>query len=169
MGLCFSNNREYRRLKKTDCAEKRTFSKTTRLARLVSIYDGDTFNIITRLRKSEPFYQYSVRLSGIDAPEIRPTMDTPNRDLHKQAAIRVRNVLRTMYPEGTIFLIDFEKEEKYGRLLGTIWSTKRRFCGLGSPSKHVNISDWLKFNNLALPYEGRSKSIFSATFLQNIV
>lgn len=169
MGLCFSINREYRKLRKIDGVEKRTFNGITRLAKLTSIYDGDTFKMITRIDHKEPFYEYSIRLTDIDTPEIKPSLSMVNRDLHKQAAVRVRDILRGFYPEGTIFLVDFKKEDKYGRLLGTIWTTKKRFFGLGKPCKDLNLSDWLLKNNLALQYGGDTKSDFTTQDLHGIL
>ena len=98
MGLCFSINRTYRKLENCGVVDKRTFKNVTRLVRLVDIYDGDTFKVITRLSSKEPTYEYSLRLAGIDAPEMKPLLTDPDRDLHKRAAINVRDILRKRFP-----------------------------------------------------------------------
>lgn len=168
MGLCLSANRELRKLCKNEFTEKRTFNGKTLMARLSSIYDGDTFNIITRLGKNEPFYEYSIRLAGVDAPEMRPLMTMADRDLHKRAAVAVRDILRIKFPNKSIFLVDFDKEDKYGRLLGTLWSTKKTYMGLGCLRKDINISQWLLDNNMVLPYDGGTKNGFTREHLENI-
>ena len=167
MGLCISRNREYTRLCRMNNIESRTFDGLTCLAKLVSIYDGDTFKIIMGLISGELFYLYSVRLAGIDTPEVRPTQDTPDRELHKKAGLYVKELLRMAFPEGTIFYIDFQKEEKYGRLLGTICTTKKSW--LGTIKKHRNICQGLLDMHLALPYKGQSKSPFSVEMLDKML
>lgn len=158
MGLCYSLNREAYRLRSCMPAEKRTFQGETKLCKLKSIYDGDTFRIITRLNSKEPFYDYSIRLTGIDAPEMKPLLSDPDRDLHKQAATAVRDFLRDKYPPGTLFLVDFDREDKYGRLLGRIWTTRRRFFGLGKLGKHQDLCQWMIDQGLVMEYSGQSKS-----------
>lgn len=169
MGLAFSLNRQRRSLESVSLdTEKRTFEGTSRLVKLVKIYDGDTFTVITRLTNSEPWYRYQLRLSGIDTPELKPTMSTPHRTEHIEAGEKVRDVLKGLYPNGTIFLVDFEKEDKYGRLLGTVWTTKKRFFGLGKVRKDRNVCNWLLFKAYALPYDGGSKVDFTLDQLNRI-
>lgn len=163
MGLCYSINREFYLLqRKSNDNKKRTFKGLTRLVRLVEIYDGDTFKIITRLCPQEPLFQYSLRLSGIDAPEIKPKANTPDLNIHKKAGIAVRDKLRQLYPIGTIFIVDFEEEDKYGRLLGTVWTVTKSPFGLGPARKYDNVCQLILNNGWAMPYNGGKKTNFSS-------
>ena len=53
-------------------------------AKCLDIYDGDTatFGVVI----NNELYKFSMRLSGIDTPEIRPRRNNPNRDAEKKAA-----------------------------------------------------------------------------------
>jgi endonuclease YncB( thermonuclease family) len=172
MGACQSQN-QYFKLKRTPNAPRRTFDGKTRLAKLTDIYDGDTVIIITNLTNQEPYYEYHLRLIGIDAPEIKPHLAVPFRNLHIAAASCVRDILREqlLKQRDGLVMIDFTKEEKYGRLLGTIWTVKRKklLCITYGWRKDVNVSTWLISNNLVLPYHGGTKSEFTKEFLHNIV
>lgn len=60
------------------------------------IVDGDTFHVITKLNSKEPLHQYSLRLIGMDAPEMKPHLSNPMHDLQREAAIYVRDQLRAL-------------------------------------------------------------------------
>jgi len=170
MGLCYSINRQYHLLKAhTRDVPIRTFRAQTRLVRLHQIIDGDTFRVITNLNDNEPFQQYSLRLSGLDTPEMRPRLSNPMRDMHKKAAIHVRDQLQTLYPTGTIFIVDFNNEDKYGRLLGQIWTTKRMYRGLGKVCKDQDVCKLILDRGWALPYKGGKKSEFTQPQLFKIL
>ena len=83
------------------------------LARYVRAYDGDTVTlqilIWPDLRKME-----SVRIKGIDAPEIRGECDR-ERDMAIEARDRVRELL-----DGTLVSVTVYGFDKYGRALGDI-------------------------------------------------
>lgn len=170
MGLCFSINREHRRLLKVDRSktQKRTFNGQIRIGIVDSIYDGDTVTIITRLHPGEPYAKYSLRLSGFDAPEVSPRSTTPHRALHKSAGLAVRDYLNSYIPVGSVVQITFEKEEKYGRLLGTIHKLEYSRCYM----KYVvgeNVNEHLLNNYMVLPYTGDTKGVFDEATLERII
>jgi endonuclease YncB( thermonuclease family) len=170
MGACFSNFTEYCSLKNTspETIQKRTFKNVNRYAKIVNIYDGDTFTIITKMQKKEPYYSYQLRLLGIDAPEMKPNLNIADRELHVSAAMYVRDVLKSLLPVNSIIWVEFVKEDKYGRLLGSVWTVKKKFCGLWQ-CKEVNLCDWLVGHNLVLAYDGKAKTNFTKPFLLNIL
>lgn len=169
MGLCFSINRDHYRLSRINMEEtkRRTFNEKFRLAKIKSIYDGDTFTIITRLHRGEPYEEYSIRLLGFDAPEVKPVMTTPNRELHKQAGLHLRDLLRERFQPGTIVAVEFTKEEKYGRLLGEIFTVQRNWYF--KYVKGVSIGASLVLHGLVLPYGGQTKSDFNEGMLHHIL
>lgn len=151
----------------TSTIKARTFNKMTKFVKLVEIYDGDTFKIITKLDNHEGYRKYSVRLSGIDAPEVRPNKHTPYQKLHKQAGIHVRDILRSKFPQGTIFIVDFDKEEKYGRLMGNVYTIKKNL--FGNYMRGTNLCLHLVSLGLALPYGGQEKACFTEDVLDGIL
>lgn len=146
---------------------KRTFAGTRQLCRVTKIYDGDTIHVVTKLSKREAYAEYPVRLYGIDAPEIRPSADLPNRELHKQAAIVVRDRLAELIPVDSVVCIDFEKEEKYGRLMGRVWTISPECCWCRwVPDENVALQ--LLKEGLVLEYSGGTKTEFSEAQLRRI-
>lgn len=104
---------------------------------VVKVYDGDTITVVTKLQlQGSPYYKFSIRLAGIDTPEIRGA--------DKEAAIAARDALanKIMHKEVEITNI---KTEKYGRLLADI-----HIDGL-----HIN--QWLIQEGYAKPYFGGKK------------
>ena len=147
---------------------RRTFSGSKRLARVVKVYDGDTINVVTRLSARERHYEYPVRIAGIDAPEMRPLLSLPNRDLHKEAAVAARDRLAELIPVGSAVLIDYDGNEKFGRLLGTVHTLRRRhWWSCWEPD--VNVADRLLQEGMVLEYSGAAKVEFSEEQLRHIV
>lgn len=170
---------------------KRTFNGTVRRAKVVKVYDGDTITIVTTLARGEPLARYSLRLAGIDAPELRPS---PRKSvdvvLEKRAAAACRDALTQKIQEtGGMVIVEFEKEEKYGRLLGTVFlesreqHQSRNWCCCCIPnstltkntidvppdeSRGLNVNDWLLSESLVAPYAGNAKGSFSREHLQRI-
>ena len=109
--------------------------------RVLKVYDGDTITIATRIPglKGSAIYQFSVRLSGIDAPEIRG-----KNEAEKLAAQKSKLALSEM-----VFGQDVELKnvgfEKYGRLL----------CGVYVGKTHVN--KWMVDKGFAYAYDGGKK------------
>lgn len=99
-----------------------------------SIYDGDTWRIDIDLGFQVWLRNQSVRLYGIDTPEVR--------GVERPAGIEVRDLLRKTYPPNTEILLESirDKTGKFGRWLGVIW--------VGD----LCVNEWLLSNGFALPY-----------------
>ena len=54
------------------------------VAKVVSVYDGDTCRVVIPFKGE--FYKWNVRLDGYDTPEMRPSRSKPNRDVEIAAA-----------------------------------------------------------------------------------
>lgn len=111
--------------------------------KVVKVYDGDTITVGAPLtiHGVQRYYKFSVRLRGIDCPEMR-TSD-PNE---KAIAIKAGDVLRQRLMDSIVQLDDLNTD-KYGRLLANVWHND------------VNMSDWLILQRLAVVYDGGTKTV----------
>lgn len=117
-----------------------TFIPPITEGKVVKVYDGDTITIATKLPyEDSPYYRFSVRLKGIDCPELR----TKNKD-EKECAILARDFLRHQIMDKMILLKNVELE-KYGRILADVYLNES------------NMSELLCEHKLAVKYEGGTK------------
>tara|TARA_B110000503_G_C7153955_1_gene416412 strand:- start:1721 stop:2140 length:420 start_codon:yes stop_codon:yes gene_type:complete len=108
--------------------------------KVVKVYDGDTITVATKLPyENSPYYRFSVRLKGIDCPEIK----TKNKD-EKECATLARDYLRNILMDKMVILKEVELE-KYGRILAHVYFND------------CNISDTLCEKRLAVKYDGGTK------------
>ena len=83
--------------------------KSRILARVVSVYDGDTFTII--MIDNRKIVKRRCRCLGYDSPEMKTKIDSEYR-----RAIAAKYFLQAYLPK-TVFRIDTYGFDKYGRLL----------------------------------------------------
>jgi hypothetical protein len=108
--------------------------------RVIKVYDGDTITIAAKLPYDDsPLYRFSVRLSGIDAPEIRGKDED-----EKLAAQNAKHALENLILHKMVTLKN-KTTEKYGRILADI------YC------EDLHVNDWLLKNHYAIPYDGGTK------------
>ena len=84
--------------------------------RVVKVYDGDTITVASRMPglRDSPIYKFSVRLRGIDTPELR------TKDMReKAAAVVARDALAERIMGRDVHLREVGVE-KYGRLLADV-------------------------------------------------
>lgn len=109
-------------------------------AKVVKVYDGDTITIACKYpKRGNQLYRFSVRLAGIDAPEM-------NADAYidrLKANISKTELYNLVFNE-TVKLKNI-KNEKYGRLLADVYLYD------------LHINDWLLKNNYAVQYNGGRK------------
>lgn len=99
-----------------DNTKKFTLVGNSMYVRVVDVYDGDTITVIFRFGNC--FYNKKCRIYGIDTPEIR----TKNSD-EKKAGFEAKEYLKSLVL-GKVLWAAFDKEDKYGRLLATLWFDK---------------------------------------------
>lgn len=122
------------------------------LAKVVSVYDGDTFTCVIF---NGEFVHWNVRMIGYDAPELR----TGNR---KEEGKECRDILRGMIDERIVVLIPSVKRDKYGRLLGEVM-TYGKSGDVPFPipdmndKKWINVNQWMLNNTCVVPYDGGTK------------
>ena len=108
---------------------------------VVKVYDGDTITIVSKLPyDSSPLYKFSIRIAGIDCPEIRGKCED-----EKQCAQLAKKHVADLILGKSVQLTNLETE-KYGRILANVWCDG------------VNIGDYLINNRLALVYDGGTKT-----------
>jgi endonuclease YncB( thermonuclease family) len=107
---------------------------------VIKVYDGDTITVVSKLPyNSSPLYKFSVRINGIDCPEIRGS-DSNEKECAKIAKNRVSDLILNKKVElrniGT---------EKYGRVLADVLINGQ------------DIGTLLVNERLALRYDGGKK------------
>jgi micrococcal nuclease len=110
--------------------------------KVIKVYDADTITIATTLPfKDSPLYRLSVRLNGIDAPEIKGK-DVSNEE--KEAAIIARDVVSKMILHKDVVLKNIQTE-KYGRVLADVYID------------NINLNEYLITHKYAVKYDGGTK------------
>ena len=106
----------------------------------IKVYDGDTITIAAKLPfKNSPIYRFSVRLNGIDTPEIKGKTDD-----EKQCAILARDALKDLILGKRVELRNVQNE-KYGRILAEV------YCD------DINLNEWMIAQRFAVKYDGGTK------------
>ena len=107
---------------------------------VIKVYDGDTITVAERLPYNEsPLYRWSIRLAGIDTPEIKSVSPELAR-----LAITARDELSNKIMGKRVVLKNI-KTEKYGRVLATV------------VYEDQDINQWLLDQNYAYEYDGKKK------------
>ena len=124
------------------------------IAKVVSVYDGDTITAIFRLdpTSAQPALKYSVRLIGIDTPEMKPPKTVPNREALIALAKSARDFIITR-TTSQLVMLNLQGLDKYGRVLARVYLTP-------TPDPAHCINDMLIQAGLAKPYAGGTKTPF---------
>ena len=120
---------------------------------VIKVYDGDTFTIATRLPfRESPLYRLSVRLNGIDCPEIK---GKDVSDEEKAAAIVVKDYVASLILHKYVKLENIQNE-KYGRVLADVYINDIHLNGIlieqgyavkyDGGTKHKPVS-WSEYRN----------------------
>ena len=108
--------------------------------RVIKCYDADTITIASKLPYNEsPLYRLSVRLNGIDAPEIKGKSEE-EKEVAKQARDFVSNLVLNKYVR-----LENVESEKYGRILADVY--------IGD----VHVNELLVKEKYAVKYDGGTK------------
>lgn len=110
------------------------------------VYDGDTLKVVF-IRKNEPM-KITVRMHGIDTPELRPRKNIPERHIEIQKAQEARDALK-LYIAGKKLRVRFLGNDKYrGRVIGILYIS----------SEETSVNQWMIDNNYAKKYAGDKKT-----------
>lgn len=145
--LCFcffsknkKNNKERRisvnNLQDADWDNTAPFIPPVTRGKVIKVYDGDTITIASTLPyKSSEIYRFSVRLRGIDSPEIKSKSQV-EKELAMNSKMCLSNVIL-----GQIVDLKNVSTEKYGRILADVYID------------NVSVNKWMLENKLAVPYD----------------
>lgn len=112
------------------------------IGKVIKVYDGDTFTLASRLPyNGSPIYRFSVRINGIDCPEMKTTNKS-----EKQCAELARQKVYDMIFNNIVELKNV-KLEKYGRVLADVYYND------------ISIGEMLCKCNLAVTYDGGTKQV----------
>ena len=116
----------------------------------IKVYDGDTITVATRLPfVDSPLYRFSVRLHGIDTPEIKGKDEN-----EKKIAVMARDSLSSRILNKEVIIKNVALE-KYGRLLSDVyyngvhynqWMIDQRYAVEYSGGTKNSPHDWVKFH-----------------------
>lgn len=110
--------------------------------RVIKVYDADTITIAAKLPYDEsPLYRFSVRLNGIDAPEIKGKGVSEEE---KAAAKTARDFVANLVLNKYVTLQNIQNE-KYGRVLADVY--------IGD----IWLNDTLIKERYAVKYDGKTK------------
>ena len=137
-------------------------------ARVVDVHDGDTITIVFFFRGLP--IKYHIRMLGYDSPEMRPTLATSDRDLHKAAAECAKRHLESMILNKVV-LVGFCKEEKFGRLMGNVYlDSHHPFTPTGSLGESECANAAMISRGYGKRYDGKKKKEgFSKIELESII
>ena len=107
---------------------------------VIKVYDGDTITIASKLPyPSSPLYRFSVRLNGIDCPEIKGKDEN-----EKQCAQIAKQEMSDLILNKIVTLKNVETE-KYGRILADVYSGD------------LHLNKHMIEKRLAVTYDGGTK------------
>jgi micrococcal nuclease len=110
---------------------------------VIKVYDADTITIASKLPyDASPLYRLSVRLNGIDTPEIKGKGVGEDE---KQAAAEARDFVSNLVLHKYVRLENIESE-KYGRILADV------FIG------DIHLNELLIKERYAVRYDGGTKA-----------
>ena len=111
---------------------------------VIKVYDGDTITVAAYMPyiHESPLFRFSVRLVGIDTPEIKG-----HSEEEKQVAKNVRDILSDELLHRVVLLKNIQTD-KYGRILADVYL------------EDLNINKWLIDKKYAVKYDGGKKQEF---------
>ena len=121
----FCNNIEIKKMNQTSDKLKSiehkkiplfSFKDKVIIARVVDVYDGDTFTAL--FEYNGEIMKYKCRCMGYDCAEMKPKKDDPNRDQEKKLALAAKNrFIELIGGEDAIVQMKCLEFDKYGRIL----------------------------------------------------
>ena len=115
------------------------------LAKIVNVYDGDTFTAC--FKYNGEIIKYKFRTYGYDSPEMKPLKSKPNRDEEKKKAIEAREAFKQITNwNNSLVTLKMMSFDKYGRILVDVYKGE------------LNINKWMIENGYGYAYYGGTKN-----------
>ena len=123
----------------------------TFIAKIISVYDGDTCKAIIQFRGK--YNIFKIRMFGYDSPEIRKYGHNTLEKGEKEAGLAAKKFLSELILNKIVYL-ETKGFEKYGRLLANIYLVNNRcLCNL----KGTLINQYMIENGHGYQYTGKTK------------
>ena len=136
-------NDKKKELKKCTWDNTNTYIPQLEYGYVIKVYDGDTITVAGYPYKNSTPYRFSLRLNGIDTPELRTKCEK-----EKELGYLVKEKLQNKILNKIIYIKDISIE-KYGRLLCNIYENK---------DDENSINQWIIDNNMGTIYNGEKKT-----------
>lgn len=182
MGTCVSqlhfvkNNDCKDSLKKATYDTVDVFEPPSGFCKVLDAYDADTCRVALPMGDGT-LAKFTVRLIGIDAPERKPSKNSPLHDLEKEAAMRCRAKFLKMVTDPRYLDLDFKETnareicgkskkiirleghmfDKYGRILAKLYD------------KDLCINDTLVKQGWVRKYDGATRNPWTKKELERIL
>jgi micrococcal nuclease len=138
--ITVTNNNQVSELRPIEWKDTVPFTFPITGGQVIKVYDGDTITIASKLPYyASPLYRLSVRLNGIDTPEIKGKTED-----EKEAAKNARDAVSKLIMQKYVTLKNIQSE-KYGRILADVY--------IGD----IHLNQWLIDNHYAVAYDGGTK------------
>ena len=124
----------------TTCHAKNRSYGNAIVSDIVSIYDGDTFTVNIRDWPAVAGERISVRIAGIDTPELRSRCDSEKSKARAAKQFTVSILRNAKHIE-----LQNLQRDKYFRLLSEVWVDGK------------NLGQQLLDGGFAVPYSGKTK------------
>ncbi len=127
-------------------------------AKIVSVYDGDTFKCAIYHKKE--IIKINCRTLGYDSHEMKPRLNIPNREEHIKKAKEAREkfIELTTTKNGLIY-IDCKKYDKYGRVLVEVYTNKHSYIHSQNKSIKNSVNNIMIRDGYGVPYQGGKKTL----------
>ena len=140
---CCCRQKKLKQFKKEDL-ELFSYDNYKCLAKIVDVYDGDTFTAVFNFKRN--YIMYKFRTYGYDSPEMKPLKSKPNREDEKKKAIEARDAFKKITNwEHSLVTLDMMKFDKYGRILVKVYKN------------NIDVNQWMIDNGYGYPYYGGKK------------
>ena len=127
-----------------------SYQNVRKVVKVLRVVDGDTVDIAMLNDDKTRVFKHRVRLYGIDTPEKKPLKTNPNREREIEAAKRATQAMIDKLMENqNMVTILFCKNDKYGRLMGTLYDRKGQ-----------DINQWMVTQGYAVSYFGKTKKAY---------
>ncbi len=133
-----------------------TFEGKYYYCRMDNIYDGDTADIY--FLHDGKVVRHAFRFYGYDSAEMKQPKNAVNRDSLKSAALEDKKFLTSLVLDQKL-IVHFMKEEKYGRLMGTVWKISDTTIPEDSLVRHPELTDSNNICNIMIN-SGHGKSYY---------